>query len=100
MEVFAHHCTGAKSLSNGCEHLGVTVQGKVFSSFDRVSVLSEALPYLQRFAGKTVVIKYGGAAMKDPTLKVRRHSCTRPHSSLLFNVCTAGIQCSSLSATV
>ena len=44
MEVFAHHCTGAKSLSNGCEHLGVTVQGKVFSSFDRVSVLSEALP--------------------------------------------------------
>ncbi|CAL8466941.1 g6477 [Coccomyxa elongata] len=40
-----------------------------FSSFERVSVLSEALPYLQRFAGQTVVIKYGGAAMKDPTLK-------------------------------
>ena len=35
-----------------------------------MSVLSEALPYLQRFAGKTVVIKYGGAAMKDPSLKV------------------------------
>lgn len=46
------------------------MQGKSFSSFDRVSVLSEALPYLQRFAGKTVVIKYGGAAMKDPSLKV------------------------------
>ena len=42
-----------------------------FSSFERVSVLSEALPYLQRFAGQTVVIKYGGAAMKDPTLKVK-----------------------------
>ena len=42
-----------------------------FSPFERVSVLSEALPYLQRFAGKTVVIKYGGAAMKDPSLKVR-----------------------------
>ncbi len=41
-----------------------------FSPFERVSVLSEALPYLQRFAGKTVVIKYGGAAMKDPSLKV------------------------------
>ncbi len=35
----------------------------------RVSVLSEALPYLQRFRGKTIVIKYGGAAMKDPSLK-------------------------------
>ena len=35
-----------------------------FSAFDRVSILSEALPYLQRFRGKTVVIKYGGAAMK------------------------------------
>lgn len=40
-----------------------------FSAFDRVNVLSEALPYLQRFRGKTVVVKYGGAAMKDPTLK-------------------------------
>jgi acetylglutamate kinase len=27
------------------------------------------LPYLQKFANKTIVIKYGGAAMKDPTLK-------------------------------
>lgn len=32
--------------------------------------MAEALPYMQRFAGKTVVVKYGGAAMKDPTLKV------------------------------
>jgi acetylglutamate kinase len=29
------------------------------------------MPYLQRFRGKTIVIKYGGAAMKDPTLKER-----------------------------
>lgn len=42
-----------------------------FSAYDRVSVLSEALPYLQRFHGKTVVIKYGGAAMKDESLKAR-----------------------------
>lgn len=34
-----------------------------------MSVLSEALPYLQRFRGKTIVIKYGGAAMKDGSLK-------------------------------
>lgn len=35
----------------------------------RVRVLSEALPYIQQFAGKTIVVKYGGAAMKDSTLK-------------------------------
>ncbi len=32
-------------------------------------VLTEALPYIRRFAGKTVVIKYGGNAMVDETLK-------------------------------
>ncbi len=35
----------------------------------RVKVLSEALPYIQEFAGRTIVVKYGGAAMKDSTLK-------------------------------
>jgi acetylglutamate kinase len=35
----------------------------------RVRVLSEALPFIQRFAGKTIVIKYGGAAMKNSDLK-------------------------------
>lgn len=35
----------------------------------RVRILSEALPYIQQFAGRTVVIKYGGAAMKDSQLK-------------------------------
>lgn len=35
----------------------------------RVRVLSEALPYIQQFAGRTVVVKYGGAAMKDNSLK-------------------------------
>lgn len=39
------------------------------SDLDRVTILSEALPYLQKFRGKTVVVKYGGAAMKDPRLK-------------------------------
>jgi acetylglutamate kinase len=32
-------------------------------------VLIEALPYIRQFEGKTFVIKYGGAAMKDDTLK-------------------------------
>jgi acetylglutamate kinase len=33
------------------------------------SVLTEALPYIQRFHGKTMVIKYGGNAMVDEALK-------------------------------
>ncbi|MDZ4261386.1 MAG: acetylglutamate kinase [Pseudomonadota bacterium] len=33
------------------------------------NVLTEALPYIQRFAGKTIVIKYGGNAMVDEQLK-------------------------------
>ncbi|MEB3294533.1 MAG: acetylglutamate kinase [Synechococcales bacterium] len=35
----------------------------------RAQVLSEALPYIQQFAGRTIVVKYGGAAMKDSDLK-------------------------------
>lgn len=35
----------------------------------RASVLIEALPYLQRFADQTIVIKYGGNAMVEETLK-------------------------------
>ncbi|MGF1457406.1 MAG: acetylglutamate kinase [Leptolyngbyaceae cyanobacterium] len=36
---------------------------------DRVRILSEALPYIQQFRGRTVVVKYGGAAMREGTLK-------------------------------
>ncbi|MGH8576985.1 MAG: acetylglutamate kinase, partial [Gammaproteobacteria bacterium] len=32
-------------------------------------VLSEALPYIRRFTGRSVVIKYGGNAMVEPGLK-------------------------------
>jgi len=48
-----------------------------------VETLLEALPYIRAFDGQTVVIKYGGAAMIDDTLKedfardvVIRSSCT------------------------
>ncbi len=34
-----------------------------------VATLLEALPYLREFHGRTVVIKYGGAAMVDPALR-------------------------------
>ena len=39
------------------------------SDTNRVEVLSEALPYIQHFTGRTIVVKYGGAAMKDSSLK-------------------------------
>jgi len=36
---------------------------------DRAKILAEALPYIQRFHGKTIVIKYGGSAMTEEKLK-------------------------------
>ncbi|MCH7599890.1 MAG: acetylglutamate kinase [Myxococcales bacterium] len=41
---------------------------------DKAKVLIEALPYMQRFVGKTIVIKYGGHAMTD--LELRRSFAT------------------------
>ena len=35
---------------------------------DKAGVLVEALPYIRRFWGTTVVVKYGGNAMTDPAL--------------------------------
>lgn len=36
---------------------------------DRAEILSQALPYIRRYHGKTMVIKYGGNAMTDPALQ-------------------------------
>lgn len=36
---------------------------------DKAEVLVEALPYIQRFSGKVIVVKYGGSAMIDEELK-------------------------------
>ena len=36
---------------------------------DKARVLAEALPYIQRFHGKTIVVKFGGNAMADELLK-------------------------------
>ena len=36
---------------------------------DKANVLIEALPYIQRFNRKIIVIKYGGSAMVDEELK-------------------------------
>jgi len=40
-----------------------------FTPAQKAKVIAEALPYIQRFWDKTVVIKYGGNAMTDPVLK-------------------------------
>ena len=39
------------------------------SAKDKAKILAEALPYIQRFHGKTIVIKYGGNAMVEDNLK-------------------------------
>ena len=40
-----------------------------FSNMDRAQVLVEALPYIQSFNGKTIVVKYGGNAMVSDELR-------------------------------
>ncbi len=39
------------------------------AALERAAVLVEALPYIKKFYGKTIVIKYGGHAMLKPELK-------------------------------
>jgi acetylglutamate kinase len=39
------------------------------SAANRARILAEALPYIQRFKGRTIVVKYGGNAMVDESLK-------------------------------
>src|SRR5438128_5822775 len=36
---------------------------------EKARILAEALPYIQRFHGKTIVVKYGGNAMTEEKLK-------------------------------
>lgn len=43
--------------------------GQMQEFIQKASILIEALPYIRDFDGKTVVIKYGGAAMENPTLR-------------------------------
>src|SRR6202008_924663 len=35
----------------------------------KAQILAEALPYIQRFHDKTIIVKYGGNAMTEPELK-------------------------------
>ncbi|HPK00011.1 MAG TPA: acetylglutamate kinase [Candidatus Hydrogenedentes bacterium] len=45
------------------------MQSKMSEFIQKASILIEALPYIREFDGKTVVIKYGGAAMENATLR-------------------------------
>ena len=38
---------------------------------DKAEILAQALPYIRKFHGKTIVIKYGGNAMTDPRVAAR-----------------------------
>ena len=41
----------------------------MLTNLERANILVEALPYIQEYTGRIVVIKYGGNAMTDETLK-------------------------------
>ena len=43
--------------------------GQMQDLIDKAEILLDALPYIRRFYGKTVVVKYGGHAMVDDALK-------------------------------
>jgi len=45
-----------------------TATERLRDAHERAQVLAEALPYIREFAGRTVVLKYGGHAMEDPEL--------------------------------
>ncbi|NLT29799.1 MAG: acetylglutamate kinase, partial [Propionibacterium sp.] len=47
----------------------MTEQTHNLTEADKAHILIEALPWLMQYAGKTVVIKYGGNAMIDDELK-------------------------------
>ena len=46
-----------------------------FNEVDRAQVLAEALPYIQKYYGKTIVVKYGGNAMISTAADLRSARC-------------------------
>ncbi|MDO5086767.1 MAG: acetylglutamate kinase [Comamonadaceae bacterium] len=47
----------------------MTTEASPISPRDKAEILAQALPYIRKFHGKTMVIKYGGNAMTDPALQ-------------------------------
>src|SRR5260370_14397430 len=48
--------------------LNRTAAAALADAAGKAAVLSEALPYMRRYAGKTILVKYGGHAMGDEAL--------------------------------
>jgi acetylglutamate kinase len=48
---------------------GTSMSSASIAPSDQAQILAQALPYIRRFHGKTMVIKYGGNAMTDPALQ-------------------------------
>ncbi|MDF1596650.1 MAG: acetylglutamate kinase [Acidimicrobiia bacterium] len=44
-------------------------KSRIARSMGKATILMEAMPYIQEFKGKTIVIKYGGSAMADESLR-------------------------------
>ena len=49
-------------------HMNTPAASSIANS-DKAEILAQALPYIRKFHGKTLVIKYGGNAMTDPALQ-------------------------------
>jgi acetylglutamate kinase len=47
----------------------MTTPSAALAPRDKADILAQALPYIRKFHGKTMVIKYGGNAMTDPALQ-------------------------------
>src|SRR3546814_13055437 len=66
---FRHHRPGRSRPQPRCEErrmISMTDPSKMPDLLAKAETLVEALPYLQRYAGETFVIKYGSQAMGDP----------------------------------
>ena len=66
--------TPAPDPAGATDDAGVTAAGiaaRLAHAHERAAMLIEVLPYIRRFWGSTVVVKYGGNAMTDPDLALR-----------------------------
>ncbi len=53
---------------NGEGKRGNTMKDSIKSTIERANIICEALPYIRKYSGKTLVIKYGGNAMNDEAI--------------------------------
>ncbi len=68
MTTLLEHSAEASMASSANDSTGSSVGSPVGIAAEKAAALIEALPWLRRFHGKIVVIKYGGHTMVDPAL--------------------------------